>query len=76
MATEQKARVPRVFSTVIAPIQSWLMLQGRCVGCGKELSEASASKRKDGSSKITCECGRVFVKESSGKYRRALLEEV
>lgn len=73
---DQKARVPRVFSTVIAPIQSWLMLQGRCVGCGKELSAANISKRKDGTSKVTCECGRVFVQETSGKYRRALLEEV
>ncbi|MDO8452561.1 MAG: hypothetical protein Q7S79_02295 [bacterium] len=67
--------VPGVFKTVIAPIQSWLLSQGRCVGCGKELSGAKASKGKNGGSKVTCECGRIFVNDS-GKYRRALLEEV
>lgn len=73
---EQKARVPRVFSTVIAPIQAWLMNQGRCVGCGKELAGMKSEKRNDGTYKLTCECGRIFVKENSGKFRRALLGEV
>lgn len=75
MMTEQKARVPRVFSTIIAPIQTWLLSQGRCVGCGKELAGASTSKSKSGATKVTCECGRIFIQDS-GKYHRALLEEV
>ena len=57
-----------MFKNVIAPIQAWLLSQGRCVGCGKELS---------GKEKVTCSCGRIFVYDKKmEKYRRALLEEV
>jgi len=66
-----------MFKDVIAPIQAWLLSQGRCVGCGKELKEGSASKLKDGTEKITCSCGRIFIHDpKSKKFRRALLEEV
>ena len=35
------------------------------------------TKRKDGSQKIVCKCGRIFIHTSkSKKYRRALFEEV
>lgn len=74
--TEQKPRVPGVFRNVIAPVQSWLLSQGRCVGCGKDLSAGKSIKRKDGTAKLVCECGRVFIHEKTGKYRRALLNEV
>ncbi len=58
-----------MFKDVIAPIQAWLLSQGRCVGCGKEL--------KDGTGKVICPCGRIFIHDpKSGKFRRALLEEV
>mgnify|MGYP001615095001 CR=1 FL=1 len=72
----QQPRAPRVFKNIIAPVQAWLMSQGRCVGCGRELTEAKKAKRKDGSEAVTCECGRLFIKEKNGKYRRALLNEV
>jgi hypothetical protein len=66
-----------MFKNVIAPIQAWLLSQGRCVGCGRPLTEAKKTKRKDGTYKITCECGRIFINDSKKKtYRRALLEEV
>lgn len=69
-------RVPRVFKNVIAPVQAWLMSQGRCVGCGRDLSEGKGTKRRDGGQKVICSCGRIFVNEKNGKWRRALLEEV
>jgi len=66
-----------MFKNVISPIQAWLLSQGRCVGCGKELSLGKKDKRKDGAEKVTCSCGRIFIHDSAKKtYRRALLEEV
>lgn len=65
-----------MFKNVISPVQAWLMSQGRCVGCGRELSEGKHSKHKTGG-KVVCECGRIFIHDKkAGKYRRALLEEV
>jgi predicted nucleic acid-binding Zn-ribbon protein len=66
-----------MFKDVIAPIQAWLLSQGRCVGCGKELKDGKASELKDGTKKIVCSCGRIFIHDpKTGKFRRALLEEV
>lgn len=66
-----------MFKNVIAPVQAWLLSQGRCVGCGTDLSLGKTDK-KGANSRITCKkCGRIFIKESpSGKYHRALFEEV
>jgi predicted nucleic acid-binding Zn-ribbon protein len=66
-----------MFKNVLAPVQAWLMSQGRCVGCGTDLSTGKKSQ-VDGGEKIVCEkCGRIFIKDSAtGKYRRALFEEV
>lgn len=73
-----------MFKNVIAPVQAWLMSQGRCVGCGRDLGGQvvkSGSKQR-----VTCSCGRIFINErnsksqggyeKNGKWRRALLEEV
>lgn len=66
-----------MLKNVIAPIQAWLLSQGRCVGCGKPLKRMKDEERPDGTRKITCECGRIFIKDpKTKKYRRALLEEV
>jgi len=66
-----------MFKNVISPIQAWLISQGRCVGCGKELSDGKISKAKTGDGKVTCSCGRIFIHDkNTKKYRRALLEEV
>jgi DNA-directed RNA polymerase subunit RPC12/RpoP len=65
-----------MFKNVISPIQAWLLSQGRCVGCGKELSLSKAEKNRDETEKVTCTCGRVFIHDlKEKKYRRALLEE-
>ncbi|MEK7188307.1 MAG: hypothetical protein AAB685_00460 [Patescibacteria group bacterium] len=66
-----------MFKNVVAPVQAWLLSQGRCVGCGRELIQGKSETRKDGTKKIVCTCGRIFVQDpKSGKVRRALLEEV
>lgn len=66
-----------MFKNVIAPIQAWLLSQNRCVGCGRELSEGKKGGVEGGQEKVTCECGRIFMHDlATGKYRRALLEEV
>ena len=66
-----------MFKNVIAPIQAWLISQGRCVGCGRELSEGKKELKRDGTEKVSCQCGRIFVHDlKTKKYRRALLEEV
>lgn len=73
----KRARVPKVFKNVIAPIQAWLLFQGRCVGCGRELMYGVKSKREKEEEKLVCTCGRIFIYDSKAKkYRRALLDEV
>jgi hypothetical protein len=66
-----------MFRNVIAPVQAWLLSQGRCVGCGTDLSTGKTEKHASGE-KVTCsKCGRIFVKDTATKkYRRALFEEV
>lgn len=65
-----------MFKNVIAPIQAWLMSQGKCVGCGMPLSKATHKTHKLGEM-VTCKCGRIYIQDSKTKaYRRALLDEV
>lgn len=66
-----------MFKNVIAPVQAWLLLQGRCVGCGTALTIGKVTKHAQGE-KVTCKkCSRIFIKEAAtSKYRRALFEEV
>jgi len=64
-----------MIKNAIAPIQAWLMGQGRCVGCGTPLDKGKHSKHKNGT-KVTCNCGRIFIKDKKGEFRRALIEEV
>ena len=66
-----------MLKNAIAPIQAWLMSQGRCVADGQPLSEGKKVKRKNGTFKVTHSCGRIYVYDAkTKKYRRALLEEV
>ncbi len=67
-----------MFKNVIAPIQAWLLSQGKCVGCGNLLADGSKKKFKNESEEVTCKkCGRIYIHDlKSNKYRRALLEEV
>lgn len=65
-----------MFKNVIAPIQAWLMSQGKCVGCGMPLKDGSSKKNKAGEM-VTCKCGRIYIKNSkTNTYRRALISEV
>ncbi len=67
-----------MFKSVIAPVQAWLLSQGRCVGCGKDLGSGKREKAKKAKGeKVTCGCGRIFIYDlEEKKYRRALFEEV
>lgn len=66
-----------MFKNIIAPVQAWLLSRGQCVGCGMPLKKGKREDRKDGTEKITCRCGRIFIyNKETGKYRRALFEEV
>jgi predicted nucleic acid-binding Zn-ribbon protein len=66
-----------MFKNVIAPVQAWLLSQGRCVGCGAELSSGKTQKHAKGEKTVCPKCGRIFIKDSTtNKYRRALFEEV
>ena len=65
-----------MFKNVIAPIQAWLMSQGKCVGCGMLLNKAKRKSHKYGE-KVTCKCERIYIFYlKDKKYRRALLDEV
>lgn len=66
-----------MFKNVISPIQAWLLSQGRCVGCGKDLAKGKTTSHKFDTKKVVCQCGRIFIYDpKTKKYRRALLEEV
>lgn len=65
-----------MFKNVVAPVQAWLLSQGRCVGCGTDLSLGKSTKHEKGEKIVCSKCGRIFIKDGVGKYRRALFEEV
>lgn len=67
-----------MFKNIIAPVQSWLLSKGSCVGCGTPLKngQIQPSKVKE-CEQVTCKCGRIFVHDvKNNSYRRALLSEV
>lgn len=62
-----------MFKNIIAPVQAWLLSQGKCVGCGRKLLR----KAGKGFGKVTCHCGRVYLYDSKvGTFRRATLDEI
>ena len=67
-----------MFKNIIAPIQAWLLSRGQCVGCGMPLSKGNVEEAKvKDHDKVTCKCGRIFMRcQVTKKYRRALFEEV
>jgi len=61
---------------ILAPVQAWILLQGKCVGCGKNLSLGRKIERPDNTQKIICTCGRIYIFDKrSGKYKRAAFKE-
>lgn len=66
-----------MLKNIIAPVQAWLLSRGQCVGCGMPLKKGKITQTKNGEEKIICKCGRIFMHTTkTGKYRRALFEEV
>lgn len=66
-----------MFKNVIAPVQAWLLSQGRCVGCGTPLKEGKRSKKSEEEEKVVCQkCNRIFLfnKKTKHYYRAPLLE--
>lgn len=62
-----------MLKNIIAPVQAWLLSQGKCVGCGRTLSK----KKEKGFARIDCTCGRIYMYDSqSDKYRRATVDEI
>lgn len=62
-----------MLKNIIAPVQAWLLSQGKCVGCGRALTK----KQGKGLVRLDCSCGRVYMYDSeSNKYRRATLDEI
>jgi hypothetical protein len=62
-----------MFKNIIAPMQAWLLSQGKCVGCGKVLEQ----KKGTGAVRVTCVCGRVYMYDTEGRrFRRATLDEI
>lgn len=67
-----------MLKNIIAPVQAWLLSQGRCVGCGMPLVKSKVkSQKSEVEELVTCKCGRVYIYDNQTKrYRRALLSEV
>lgn len=66
-----------MFKKIIAPVQAWLLSQGKCVGCGTPLEKGKKEEKGEDQEKITCKCGRIYIfDKKTKKYRRALFEEV
>jgi len=62
-----------MLKNIIAPVQAWLLSQGKCVGCGKKLTKYGSY----GFAKTYCTCGRVYMYDhESNKFRRATLDEI
>lgn len=61
---------------IIAPVQAWILLQGKCVGCGRSLALARKVERGDNTHKVICTCGRIYIFDKrSGRYHRASFTE-
>lgn len=62
-----------MFKNMIAPVQAWLLSQGKCVGCGKLLPKKTGNDLMQ----ITCACGRIYMYDSKARrFRRATFDEV
>jgi hypothetical protein len=62
-----------MLKNIIAPVQAWLLSQGRCVGCGRDLPK----KEGTGFVRVDCECKRIYMYDvQANKYRRATINEI
>lgn len=66
-----------MLKNIIAPVQAWLLSRGQCAGCGVPLIKGKTKKINKDSQKVTCKCGRIFIRDKkNNSYRRALFAEV
>lgn len=65
-----------MFRNIIAPVQAWLLSQGKCVGCGTALFLGKKGNTIDGEQEIICtKCGGIFLlNKKTGRFRRAPVE--
>ena len=62
-----------MLKNIISPVQAWLISQGRCGGCGRDLPKI----QKKGMVRVDCVCRRVYMYDSEANtYRRANLDEI
>lgn len=68
---------PKLLKKLVAPMQTVLLQRGLCPACTRRLDDQkNRDPRSNGTTRVQCECGRVYIYEdSSGSYRRALIEE-
>jgi len=65
-----------MFKNLIAPVQAYLISQGRCGSCGTPLAKGKIKEVK-GKTTVTCRCGRIFIHDSKkNSFRRALFDEI
>lgn len=50
----------RLWQQIVAPLQQWLLEQGRCVGCGTSLSRGKKETTRGGEI-IACSCGESYL---------------
>lgn len=64
-----------MFKNIISPVQAWLLSQGKCVGCGKELVRTKGKGKGQGL--VACHCGRMYMYDGEADtFRRATFDEV
>ena len=62
-----------MLKNIIAPVQAWLLSQGKCVGCGRVLPKKTGQELV----RVECVCGRVYMYDpAANAYRRAAVNEI
>ncbi len=63
---------------LISPLQKVLITKKYCPACTRNLDDCRDRQvRNNGTERITCKCGRIFIYDKEmDQYRRALEEEV
>lgn len=60
---------------LIRDVQEWLMMEGRCEGCGRLLSQAEEIG-KGKSRLIVCECSRTYLYNERNKVYERIMQPV
>lgn len=65
-----------MIKNIIAPLQMWLLAQGRCAGCGMPLDKG-VTRKKSSYILTTCKCKRVYIqKDATSSYQRAKISQI